>query len=199
MPPSLRFMLRFAFLCSIWLFGGAGARAAFVMTLTQVGGDVVLNGSGTLDVSALPVATDQNDYGLILPSIAGIIGGPAGIVNDVYRHGVSGPTNFGINSFETNATTGSGDKVGIVGAFPVVVVPVGYISGSALAANDVFASATFASIGIIPGTYVWTWGSVTNGNADSFTLQVGPIPEPASLGLICAGLLGLRVARRKRA
>jgi hypothetical protein len=41
-----------------------------------------------------------------------------------------------------------------------------------------------ASLGVIPGTYVWTWGSLPD---QSFTLQIGAVPGP----IAGAGLPGL--------
>jgi hypothetical protein len=62
---------------------------------------------------------------------------------------------------------------------------------STLASNMEFAGQTFASIGLTPGTYTWTWGSAIN--ADSLTVQIGPAagPEPASVRAVGLGLLGL--------
>jgi hypothetical protein len=36
-----------------------------------------------------------------------------------------------------------------------------------------FAGQTFATIGLTPGTYAWTWGSGID--ADSFTIEIGPL------------------------
>ena len=52
-----------------------------------------------------------------------------------------------------------------------------------------FAGQTFASIGLSPGTYAWTWGSGID--ADSFTVEIGPaVPEPASALSVGIGLIG---------
>jgi hypothetical protein len=58
-------------------------------------------------------------------------------------------------------------------------------------------NATFASLGVTPGTYVWTWGT---GADQSFTLEIGTAPIPAALPLFATGLggLGLIGWRRKR-
>ena len=48
-----------------------------------------------------------------------------------------------------------------------------YGSGSALANHMTFASQSFASLGLTPGTYAWTWGS--GAYADSVRVQVGPV------------------------
>jgi hypothetical protein len=60
--------------------------------------------------------------------------------------------------------------------------------------TSTFSAKTFASLGISPGTYTWSWGS--GGSADSLTLVI--VPEPASIGLVLAGLAGLGALRRGR-
>jgi hypothetical protein len=59
-----------------------------------------------------------------------------------------------------------------------------------------FANETFASLGVIPGTYTWNIGTGTS--ADSLILEIG-VAEPASLTLLAVGLAGLgRVVRLRR-
>jgi hypothetical protein len=62
-----------------------------------------------------------------------------------------------------------------------------------------FNNATFASLGVTPGTYVWTWGT---GADQNFTLQIGsvgvPVPGSGStVSLLGCALLGLAGLRRK--
>src|SRR5262249_22787531 len=64
---------------------------------------------------------------------------------------------------------------------------------------DTWNGATIASLGAIPGTYTWHWG--TGANADSFTLNIiapSAAPEPASLALLAMGLAGLGMVVRTR-
>jgi hypothetical protein len=58
-----------------------------------------------------------------------------------------------------------------------------------------FNSATFASLGVTPGTYVWTWGTgLMNQN---FTLQIGAAGVPdggSTVSLLGFALLGFCLA-----
>jgi len=77
-------------------------------------------------------------------------------------------------------------------------VPTGYDSGDALSDSLTFNNATFASLGVTPGTYVWTWGTgLPNQN---FTLVIGGVGVPdggSTVSLLGCGLLGLAALRRK--
>ena len=64
-----------------------------------------------------------------------------------------------------------------------------------------FDNATLASLGVTPGTYVWTWGTgLANQN---FTLQIRSVGVPrvpdggSTVSLLGCALLGLAALRRK--
>jgi hypothetical protein len=58
-----------------------------------------------------------------------------------------------------------------------------------------FNNATFASLGLTPGTYVLTWGAGANQN---FTLLIGSVPDGGStVSLLGCALLGLAALWRK--
>ena len=61
-----------------------------------------------------------------------------------------------------------------------------------------FDNATFASLGVTPGTYEWTWGTgLANQN---FTLIIGGAGVPdggSTVSLLGFGFLGLAALRRK--
>ena len=61
-----------------------------------------------------------------------------------------------------------------------------------------FNNATFASLGVTPGTYVWTWG--TGLENQNFTLVIGGAGVPdggSTISLLGCALLGLAALRRK--
>jgi hypothetical protein len=93
----------------------------------------------------------------------------------------------------------SGDFVGITQSMGgLLFVPQGYASGAALSDSMTFNNATFASLGVTPGTYVWTWGTgLPNQN---FTLIIGAAGVPdggSTVSLLGCALLGLVALRRK--
>jgi hypothetical protein len=53
----------------------------------------------------------------------------------------------------------------------LLVVPENYTTGSLINSNQIFNSATFTSLGLIQGTYTYTWGS--GANADEINVIVG--------------------------
>ena len=116
---------------------------------------------------------------------------------DTYIGNITGPSGFG-PAKTTFADSGTGDYVLLAANAPFFELPVGYISDTALSDTATFVNATFASLGVTPGTYVWTWGSAANPTANSFTLVIGT-PLPAALPLFATGLgaLGLLGWRRK--
>jgi PEP-CTERM motif len=176
------------------------ADAAFIATIEQVGADVVVTGSGTIGLAGLSFNSSTTLYSGIGPNEGVLgIGSPNAEGADVYT-GVSGPASFGSGGLVLPSDSGSGDKVSIEESAQVVTVPQGYVSGGALSDTSTYDSATFASLGVTPGTYTWTWGA--GPDADSFTIQVGPAPtttpEPATLALLGTGLAALGLNRRRR-
>jgi hypothetical protein len=166
------------------------AEAAFTFTIVQQGADVVVTGSGSLNLAGLSPGGGGAVTSLIKGSAAGLT-----VAGDIELYQlVSGPLSFGTGA-EFAATIAAGDAVYVDGAAQIIGVPQGYVSGGALANSMTFSGASFASLGLTPGTYVWSWGGQTFG--DTLTVRIG-VPEPASALLLGAALLGLGTLRRGR-
>jgi hypothetical protein len=175
------------------------ARAAYVLTLTQEGADVIANGSGTIDLAGL--SFNFNEPGVssqMIPAMPAILigGGPGSV--DIYG-GATGPSNFGSGDV-TPASETSGDLVGTL--VSEIAVPGGYVSGGQLSSESVWEDATAASLGVTPGVYKWTWGS--GATADSFTidadglaLAAAPVPEASTWIMMLAGFAGLGLGARR--
>ena len=175
--------------------------AAVAMTMREVGGDVVLTASGTLNVDALmPSSVIAAEGGFINPRfLSGSVrvgaDSPNAYFIDGYFGGITGGGPFG-NGGATAADFGTGDlfDASNTGMFddpdlpPKLLVPEGYVSGDFFSGTATWQDATFDSLGVTPGTYTWSWGS--GATADSLTLV---IPEPTAGCLIAgAGVLLLR-------
>jgi hypothetical protein len=107
------------------------------------------------------------------------------------------PTHFGPGS-QTLATSSTGDFVGVFnGSSSGIIVPTGYISDTPLSDSALYSGATFTSLGVNYGTYVWTWGP---GADQNFTLRVGPaVPDSGStLGLLSVALTAVFGAAKFR-
>ncbi len=83
-----------------------------------------------------------------------------------------------------------------------LLLPPRYASGTAFSEFAVYSDATFASLGLIPGFYVWNWGS--GAHADTLTIDViagsgaSPVPEPSTWAMMLIGFVGLGYAALRR-
>jgi PEP-CTERM motif len=170
------------------------AEASVLIDIYQTGGNVVATGSGTIDLTGLTFdfSAAVGGMGAVVPfdGIAAV--GPDNVA-DVYT-GVSGPASFGPGA-TTFGSSGSGDAFGVAASLlpsPVLFVPEGYVSGTALSGSSTFASETIASLGLAPGTYVYTW-AIPGSIGDSLTVNIG-VPEPSTWAMMLIGFAGLGFA-----
>ena len=155
------------------------AQAAYTITMQQVGPDVVATGSGSFSLAGLTPTLVGVGGGAVIPP-NGLVGvGPVAPLPGVqmYAPPMSGPASFG-TGVASLATSGTGAGVGMNRAASAFGVPIGYVANTPLGISTAtWSGQTLASLGITPGTYVWTWGA--GPTADSFTLIVNAAPAPA--------------------
>ena len=172
------------------------ADAALIINVNEVGSDVVTTFSGSIDLSGLSLFQTGMAPGGMGAEIPGIRSGDASYQQFTSYEGVTTvPTAFGPgNGGWRVATSYIGDaNVGPVGS--KIYVPEGYVSENPLSATMTHSGWSFASLGLTPGQYVWSWSS------DSVELNIidASVPEPGSIALLVVGLFGLGgYATRKR-
>ena len=155
------------------------------LTFSEVGSDVVMSVSGTIDLDGLTlVDSNMGPFmgGGIGPTNATFIMGANGGYAKSYSGFTTTPSNFGTGG-GMGPTSTSGDIFGIVtdGTPPyLLVVPTGYTSGTNISSTQTFTGQTFTTLGLTVGTYTYTW---SGGSIDVVVSGVpGPTPTPTSTG-----------------
>jgi hypothetical protein len=140
----------------------------------------------------------------VRPEAGAAVSGSPGQIGDAYfslgdNPPIEGPHDFGFAGGKF-ADASSGDYVGIQTAI-LIFVPIDYVSGTTLSETSTYTDSSFASLLMIPGSYVWSWGA--GAHADTFTINIGvsPVPEPSTWAMMLIGFAGLGYAavRRKSA
>jgi PEP-CTERM motif len=184
-----------AAILALGAFAAPSAQAGYVLTLEEVGSNVVATGSGSIDLTGLTFAlAGEHVFPQMSPGLAEIFTGATNLAPvDVYG-GTSGPSSFGSGS-QTLASSGSGDIVGISNESTALAVPSGYVSDSPLSDTSTYANQTFATLGVTPGVYEWAWGAGANQNFTlHFELGAGAVPEPSTWAMMLIGFAGLGYA-----
>jgi hypothetical protein len=168
----------------------------YTVMLEEVGSNVVANGSGDIGIDGLGVSNVNSSPG-VQPNLPYIeVGGSS--MDYVVTANIAGPTSFGSGAY-TPPSSSTGATVGIYDN-QYIIFPTFYASDTFTSQSMIFSNANFATLGVTPGTYQWTWISGGGSEITTFTLEIGQTPIPAALPLFATGLgaLGLLGSRRKR-
>ncbi|MFM2065987.1 MAG: hypothetical protein RLZZ584_896 [Pseudomonadota bacterium] len=168
------------------------AYAAVTFEFSQSGNDVLLTGSGSVNLAGATTYCCGAQDGYLNSGTGGLaVGGPFGNVS--FSMLASRDPAFGTGSY-IDGTQDTGDRFGMnaYDGTGYLNLYQGYISGTALNGSTRFVNQTFGSLGLIAGTYTYMLPS------DTVTVLVpSPVPEGGTLAmmLLGLGLLG-DVARR---
>ena len=179
------------------LVGIPVAQAAVLITISESGANVVATGGGTINLAALTAASNGNTFPQVIGDGAFVAVGANNSNFTLYDVTIIGPTSFGTIALSF-AGNGTGDFFGVWGNASSIFVPQGYVSNAALTGTAQWNNHSFATLGLTPGTYVYTWGS--GATADSLTVQItaATIPEPGTLTLVALGGVCAFAHRRRR-
>lgn len=177
-----------------WAMAAKDVNAAVLFTLTEVGGDVLVSGSGSYDLTGATFGGAALQDGFLNSSNGLAVGGPFQAV-DTYTLTLN-PGAFGTGVF-FNGDPDVGDVFGFDSITGFLTVPAGYTSGSPLAGTTTFTGQNFASLGLTPGIFVY---GIPN---DTLTVEVVPSVPTLSgpwtlLAFLVFTALGAAVLSRNR-
>ena len=111
------------------------AHAGFLLAISQTGGNVVVNGSGTINTTALTLVSNPGQVGPQINSPYAVLVAGSQASTTQYG-GLTGPANFGGSGGSNNVSAGSatGTLVGILGAASYLDLSQNYVSGSTISA-----------------------------------------------------------------
>jgi PEP-CTERM motif len=163
----------------------------YVITFENVGPDVVEVGGGTLDLTGFTLSR------LLIQPIIFLLSFDAGSAfATVYKGNVSGIAGGWGTGFAI-ANVSSEDHFLFNAIGTEIGVPTDYIFGAPLAQTATFNNQSLTSLGLVTGTYVYSWGAGIH--ADTLTVQicVAPppaVPEPSTWAMMLIGFAGLGFA-----
>ena len=146
-----------------------GASGNFNVTVSQVGPNVVWNGSGSFNLAALSFLGNPSIGAGYQANQAIWAIGP-NVTIDQYQGTITYPSTFGAGG--TPVTTTSGSTFGILpgGSGRTLYVPAGYTSNTTISGSATYANTTISGMGLTPGVYTWSWG--TGGNTSTIVMTI---------------------------
>ena len=192
------------------LASAAPAQAVLLLKVEQIGSNVVVTGSGSVNLTALNVEYDDDNFTNTFTDIQ-LFAGPAAFADGLVTaySGLSGPSTIGaipnVLLLPDDSADSNGNLFGLLSndqsngdgtGRPLLFLPQSYTSSALLAGTSFYSNTTYADFGLTDGTIkTWSWG--TGATAVSVNVQVGSTPVPAPLGIAGAGAVFTGIKRRR--
>ncbi len=173
---------------------GATAQAALVISIEEVGNDVVATASGTLNIADLTNTGSGGSQpsGYLNPAGGWLIGGDDSFY---YYSGATGASSLGTGGVKVGDSV-TGDVFGLLVSQNYILISQTYVSGAQIDGTATWNNQTFATLGLDETSFTMTWGS--GATADSMTVTAA-VPEPATAGLLgISGLILFGIRRLKK-
>ena len=157
------------------------AKAVLTYNIFESAGNVVVQASGSLDLSSTSSSFFQNSCaagapgGAIVSAIAAICTG-ADITSPVFA--ITGPASFNGSVVITPAPSVSGILTGMVGISGTFIIDPSYIYNTPIVSSATFNGQTLASLGFTTTGLIGTW--TIDGTSESIQVFLGP-PSPAAV------------------
>lgn len=177
----------------------SGAQGAVTIVVNEVGNDVVATATGTINTAGFDAQSGSSPSGGFVAGSGFVsawtcgIGVGSELSVDAYTSQGLGNTDVCSTGTRVSADSDSGTYAGLIAdtgddRFTIYVSP-GYVSGDPIDGASTWTGESFSSLGLVPGTYVYSWGS--GADADSLTVAIGQAaPETYTVGGSVSGLSG---------
>jgi hypothetical protein len=186
----------------------SSARANIIVDATQTGADVNFTVSGSVDTSSLMMIQDATAGSEGLLYALGVqFPSATGLISMYYLPNLVVTPSNPFTSVSTSHTSQGGGTPFMFTPTEMelnhLCLPASYTSGDPLANTMTFTNTTFQSLGLMPGTYVWSWSNDTDSGpvSDKLTLNIGQsVPDTGStlllmgIGLSCIVMLRRKIA-----
>ena len=186
---------------AVMLLAASSAQATIMISASEVGSDVVFTLSGSVDLNSVPSSYGSqgpNNSNLLIANAGQLFFATPGSNNGLFYslQNFSGLSNFGAGGIFIQTATNTGSIFNFYASSAVFLLDATYTSGASLA-NTMTFPGTFASLGMMPGTYEWSWSN--NNVSDNLILNIGQsVPEGGStLALLGLALGGVLVGARR--
>ncbi len=171
----------------------------YSITVSQVGNDVVVAGTGSINLTGLTfvgstnvgLTSDIQPYQMLLGNL-GLASIYSGLISS---YGAP----FASSSALAQSDNGAGFAIN--NSLEELLVPQGYVSGTNLDSSSTFDNTTLAALGLNSGIYSWTWLGTNSIDLDippssSSSGGSSTVPEPSSLAILGLPVIALLLARR---